>query len=227
MLRNFYLLQSKLPDNRSNANNMRTIGNVLRNARVEKKISLDKLERRTKIKRAFLQAIENEDWNSLPDYSVVVGFVKSIANSLSLEENKVSAVLRRDYPPKAVTINPKPDVSKRFIWSPRLTFLLGVIAVILFITGYLSYQYLRFVSPPSLDVSLPVELQQVSQDTIKVQGTTDTDATITVNNQPAIVDEDGNFSVDLAVSKDTNQITIVAKSRSGKVTTVVRRVKVE
>jgi cytoskeletal protein RodZ len=206
---------------------MRTIGNVLRNARVEKKVSLDKLERRTKIKRAFLQAIENEDWNNLPDYSVVVGFVKSIASSLSLEENKISAILRRDYPPKTVSVNPKPDVSKKFVWSPRLTFLLGVIVVIVFIASYLSYQYLRFVSPPSLDVRLPVESQQVTQDTVKVEGVTDTDSTITVNNQPAIVDEDGNFSVDLAVSKDTTKITIIAKSRSGKETAVVRKVKVE
>ena len=67
---------------------MKTIGRALKEARTQKRLSLSKLESQTKIKKNFIQAIENEDWESLPEFPVVVGFVKSIAGAL-----KISAII--------------------------------------------------------------------------------------------------------------------------------------
>ncbi len=203
---------------------MKTIGRLIKEARIKKKYSLKKIEAATKIKGGFISSIEKENWSSLPDFTVVSGFVKNIASFLKMDEATALAVLRRDYPPRPVSINPKPDIGREFIWGPRLTFLAGILAAAILILGYLGFQYLRFISPPALAVYEPKEGQVVSQRELEVSGKTDMDATIKVNNQPTIVDQDGNFTATIEVSEKTNEIDVVAKSRSGKETIVKRKI---
>ena len=206
---------------------MKTIGEILREQRIQKGYSISVLEKATKIKRNFLYAIEKEDWDNLPEFTVVSGFVRNISSFLGLDEGKTTAVLRRDYPPKKLRINPKPDVSKKFVWSPRLTFIAGVAVVTLMILGYLGFQYSDFVSAPNLEVLQPGEGEIVKVSSVKVVGVTDADTSVTVNNQPVLVEEDGNFEVEIAVSTNTQEIVVKAKSRSGKMTEVVRKVEIK
>ncbi|HTK03441.1 MAG TPA: helix-turn-helix domain-containing protein [Alphaproteobacteria bacterium] len=205
---------------------MKTIGQLLREAREAKNYSLIRLENITKIKIDFLQAIEKEDWNKLPAFPTILGFVKNIASVLGIDERVAAATLRRDYPPKKLHINPKPDVSNKFIWSPKLTFAIGIGIVIIVFFGYLIFQYSRFISPPRLTVDSPKQDQVVSGNNVLVFGTTDIDAKVTVNNQPVLTDENGKFSVSIEVVPETKEIVITATSRSGKMTEVKRQLQV-
>lgn len=206
---------------------MKEIGEILKGARVRKKYSLKKLEEITKIKKDFLESIEKQKWDVLPPFPTVLGFVKSISAVLNVEEDVAVATLKRDYPPKKLTINPKPDVGSKFSWSPKLTFIIGIFLTAIAIFSYLGFQYYRFLSPPELLVESPKENQVVTEGSVLVFGSTDTDAKITVNNQPVIVGDDGKFSVDLQVALDTNEIDIVATNRSGKSTTISRKIEVK
>lgn len=205
---------------------MRTIGRFLKEVRLKKKLSKEELEKETKIKRGFIAAIEKENWEALPEFPVVIGFVKSIAKALGVNERQAVALLRRDYPPKSLPISPKPDVSEKFIFSPRITFLIGTAAISILIAGYLIFSYLRFISPPSLSVIEPRESQLVKEAKVRVLGKTDTDATIKVNNQSVLVDSEGNFEAMIEIAKDTSEIEIKATSRSGKETAVRRTINV-
>lgn len=206
---------------------MNTIGQIINTARVTKKYSLSHVEGMTKIKSGFIDAIEKEKWDDLPPFPTVLGFVKSIASSLEIDEKMAVAVLKRDYPPKKLRINPKPDVSRKFTWSPKFTFILGVSAILFVLFGYLIFQYIHFVSRPRLIVESPKQNQIVTEESITVFGSTDSDAKITINNQPVMVSTDGKFSQDLEVVKETKEIVVMASSRSGKVTTVSRRITVQ
>lgn len=204
---------------------MKTIGQVIKTARQENDFSYQSLEEETKIKKEFIKAIEEEKWGKLPEYPVLNGFVRNIAETLEINTNHALALFRRDYPPeKKTTVNPKPDIKNKFVWSPRLTFIAGITLVVLTIVGYLIYQYFNFTKPPVLTVTRPEEGSIVTQDPLVVEGSTDTDATIVINNQPVIVEEDGSFSAQIDISKDTSQIMILAKSRSGKETKIVRKI---
>ncbi len=108
-----------------------------------------------------------------------------------------------------------------------MTFVLGVVIVVLAIVSYLVFQYLNFISPPSLEISKPAENQIVIESTIVVEGKSDSDATIKVNNQPVLVDDEGMFSVELEIFEGTGEIGVVAKSRSGKESIVKRKISVE
>lgn len=206
---------------------MKTIGQIIGDARSEKKLSFDELGDMTKIKSSFIEALEKEDWNSLPPFPTVLGFAKSLASVLGLEEKTVVAVLKRDYPPKKLSINPKPDISDKKSFGPRIAFYLGVGMVTLLILGYLTFTYVNFISPPKINVISPIEGQSISSNTVLVFGSTDNDAKVTVNNEPVLLDEEGKFSVNIEISKDTSEINIKATSRSGKETTIIRKIKVQ
>jgi cytoskeletal protein RodZ len=206
---------------------MRSVGEYLKSIRQEKGISRKDLERETKIRMSFIDAIEEGHWEMLPDYTVVNGFVKNIASYLGEDSYKILAMLRRDYPPKVVPINPKPDVSKSFSWSPKLTFLMGMGMVVLVLVSYLSFQYINFIKAPGLTVSSPTENELLNIKTISVTGKTDPESTIKINNQPVLVSESGDFVTEIEVSKETAEIIVIAKSRAGKETVVARKIRVE
>ena len=206
---------------------MNTIGQIIKFARVKKKLSFKKLEEITKIKSSFIEYIEEEKWDSLPTFTTVLGFVKSVSTALGIDEHMAIAVLKRDYPPKKLNINPKPDVFSRFAWSPKLTFAVGVVVVILIVLGYIGFQYAKFVSPPDLSVDSPKENQVVEGNSVLVFGSTDSDVRIEVNNQPVLVDADKNFSVSLSVAPTTKEIVVKAISRSGKERIISRKITVQ
>lgn len=206
---------------------MKSIGQAIKEVRTKKKMSLGKLAVVTKIRKEFIEAIENENWLSLPEYPVVTGFVKNIYQALDLDARAGVALLRRDYPPKKLTINPKPDVSKEFIWSPKFTFFAGITLVAVSILGYLIFQYINFISPPKLIVDTPTEGQVITSVRVAVSGITDSEASVKVNNQPVIIEEDGKFTTNVEVVTDTKEVIVIAKSRSGKETVISRKIDVE
>lgn len=207
---------------------MKTIGNLLKEARVTKGLSRGQLGEMTHIKVAFILAIETADWGNLPEFSTTLGFVKSISHFLNIDENQTLSVFRRDYPP---TLREKKEQEKtkgienKFRWGPRITFFAGIFIILLIVLGYLGFQYRKFNLAPSLTINKPTEGQIVSSSTVEVSGKTDPDATIEVNGQTALVDNSGNFDTQIDVSKDKNQITIITKSRSGKETQIQRTIK--
>lgn len=206
---------------------MKTIGQIIKDARIGKSYSIVHLEEVTKIKSGFIDAIEREKWSELPPFPTVLGFVKSLSTTLDIDPKMSVAVLKRDYPPKKLSINPKPDVSSKFVWSPKLTFAIGVGAVLVVIFGYLIFQYIHFISPPHLTLESPKEGQIVTGNSVAVFGATETDAKILVNDQPVLVDDNGNFSASIGVTRDTSEIDVVAVSRSGKSTEIKRKITVQ
>ena len=197
---------------------MNNVGQILKEARLKKGVSLIKLENITKIKREFITKIEENDWDNLPEFPVVSGFVKNIANALNLSVNNINAILRRDYPPKKLSINPTPDAESKFYWSPKLTFKVGIGILILLVLSYLGFEYMKFIKPPELEINNPKNNEIITDTEVKVSGKTTTDVGLTINNQPIILDQEGNFTTEIQITKDTKEIKFVATSRYGKIT---------
>lgn len=206
---------------------MRTIGQILKDARMKKNFSFEEVEEETKIKKNFIKAIEDENWNLLPEFPVILGFVKNLASFLGLREENASAILKRDYPPRDLHLTPKPDVGRNFVWGPRLTFILGGVIILILVASYLIFQYTKFISPPYLSLSEPNEGAVIDERIVKVIGQTDSNATVKINNQPVLVGENGNFVIELNVLEGDNEVKIVATSRSGKKSIINRKIKVE
>ena len=85
--------------------------------------------------------------------------------------------------------------------------------------------------PPTLSISAPAEGFITNKSTLTVKGTTDDETSkpvaITVNGVPIPVTNSGTFSKDVTLKEGSNTITIVAKDKAGKTTTVTRIVKLD
>lgn len=203
---------------------MKNIGEILKDARDKKRYSLKKVESGTKIKREFIEAIEKAEWLSLPDFTVVSGFVKNLASYLGINPKTALALLKRDYPLKKIPISPKPDIGGKFVWTPKYTFGVGIFVVLLAIFGYLGFQYVKFGTAPALEVIEPKDGYVATTRMVLVNGKADPDAVIKVNNQSVLVNDDGKFSTNLEIFEGTKEIVIIAISRSGKETVVTRKI---
>ncbi|KUG03811.1 transcriptional regulator [hydrocarbon metagenome] len=65
------------------------LGETLKSARIQSGITLEHIEEETKIRRLYLEAIENENYGILPPRVYAVGFVKRYARFLGLDENEL------------------------------------------------------------------------------------------------------------------------------------------
>lgn len=210
---------------------MKTVGEILKKARLRKKLTRHQLAKKTKIGAKYLKALEKNDFSALPESAFVKGFIRNYANAVDLDPERALAVFRRDYGqdvkgqvvPSSL-IQAKKE--KQSIWTPKTTVIAVLIVLTVAFASYFFYQYRLLAGAPPLEIESPKEEERVKA-TITVIGKTDPQATVTINNQQVWVNPDGSFSQSLVLSEGTRTITIHSTSRSGKSKTVQRTVNVE
>lgn len=84
---------------------MSELGQFLRNARLEKKLSLEELQEMTKIRVRYLEAIEEGDYKVLPGSFYVRAFIKSYAEAVGLDPNEVLDMYQKVNP---APVEPEP-----------------------------------------------------------------------------------------------------------------------
>lgn len=208
---------------------MKTVGSILHEARVAKKLSFEDAERATKIRKKFLEGIENDNYSELPSISYAKGFVKNYAEYLGLDSTTVLAFFRRQTTDVSrSSLLPKREqatLNKSFVrLTPGrfLAIILGSLVVIFL--GYLGLQYRKINLPASLTVDAPMNQLVTNERRVDVLGETDADATLTINGESVHLQPDGKFFDKVSLDPGVNKIIIVATSRFGKSTTIVREV---
>jgi len=211
---------------------MKTVGEILRNAREKRAKTLDEVSRTTKIRVNFLEALEKNRFGQIGEATVVKGFIKNYAEYLELAPNDVLAVFRRDFiEDQRGQILPRgayePLNKTGFFWTPQMTIFLGagILAALFF--AYLSFQIFSFLGSPPLTVNFPPNGSQVKQSSVEIEGKTDSDATIYLNGEIVTVSSDGNFKKTISLSPGENKIKVEAISRRGKKTVKEVEIKYE
>jgi cytoskeletal protein RodZ len=203
---------------------MRTVGQILRESRVGKHLTLPQVEQTTKIRVKFLEAIEADDYTKLPSLAYAKGFVKNYSEFLGLNPSDMMAFYRRQTQeisrssllPKGMS---EPLNASPFRLTPtRFLMLIASILVGLFLL-YLGLQYTKLQSAPSLIIESPQNKIVSDQPRIDFFGKTDTDATVTINGVSVIVRSDGRFFDQVKLDPGVNKVVITATSRYGKIST--------
>src|SRR3954451_3923192 len=65
------------------------IGPTLREARMRREIDLDEVEAQTKIRVRYLSALEDEEWDVLPDGPYARSFIRTYASFLGLDGERL------------------------------------------------------------------------------------------------------------------------------------------
>ena len=74
---------------------MKTVGEILKQTRLQKKITLEEIEKATRIRKKFLIAFEENQLDKLPTFTFSRGFLKNYSEFLGLNENDLIAIFRR------------------------------------------------------------------------------------------------------------------------------------
>lgn len=209
---------------------MKTAGEILKAARQEKGWSLEKLSRQTKIQIHYLAAIEKSDLKALPQEAFVKGFIRAASVELGLKPDGVVAIFRRDF-----GANKKGQIIPRVLdhafhrhlaWSPKITLLSALAVTVAAFFIYLIFQLKMFISPPALALTYPQSNSVVSQNVL-VEGQTDPDAIVSINNQEIKKNKNGTFSQTIQLTPGSHTITVAAANQNGKSTTLQRTVQVK
>lgn len=194
--------------------NMNTVGQILKEAREARGWSIEKIARETKIKEKFLLALEESDWASLLNPTVASGFVRSYAGIVGVDSERVSALVRREFPQNPYALRSKEiPLASRTVWTPQNTIVASIILVVGAVCFYLARQYFLFVAPPALRVELNPRGTE-----IVVSGKTSSSATLEINRRAILLEKDGTFSSIFDKSELGSKVEVKSTSRSGKST---------
>ena len=73
---------------------MESLGEKLKNARIEKELSFDQVSRETNISVRFLEALESENFGVFPGEPYLMGFLRNYASYLDLDVQKIVSLYR-------------------------------------------------------------------------------------------------------------------------------------
>lgn len=209
---------------------MKTVGEILSQERKNKNLTLEEVERSTKIRRKTLLSLEKSDWENLPSPTFVKGLIKNYGKLLGLDEKELIAFYRREYDERRdqkKLLGRKTIPTSRFRFTPQIvTF--AVIALAFFIIAvYLFIQYQSFTGAPLLELSEPKNNIKVNSREVNLIGKTWEDAILKVNGQDVAVSPGGTFSLAVGLNPGLNTITVTAANRFGKISTEKRTVVVD
>jgi len=201
-----------------------TLGEQLKNLRSDGRVTLFEVSRETKIPVKYIEMIEEGKYEKLPPDVYVKGFLRAYAEFLGIEPKKIINLYERE---KDIKINlnggekKAPSKKKktrlaRFVVTPRIIIAVSVAVVVIGGFSYLYSQIGRFAAVPRLVITSPASDENIAGNSISVSGYTDEDAKLTINGQPILVSDKGEFKEDILLQSGVNSITISALNRFNK-----------
>ena len=210
---------------------MKTVGEILKTKRSEKQLSLEAVEEEIRIRKKFLEALENDDWQQLPSLTYARGFIKNYAEWLDLDTVYVLSVFRRQMAISekqkvvpAGLVNPLNEPFLRITPTKILAFFTSVLLLVFFF--WLFGQYRGIIFAPKINLEKPTENEIIRFDKVTLVGQTDNNATLTLNGQPLDL-TNGKFTKEISVSSGTVILTLEATNKFGKKGELKRTIRAE
>ena len=206
------------------------IGQLLHERRIQRGLSLDEVTQATKIRPAFIKAIEHGEFHKLPASSYAQGFVVNYAEFLGLAKKEALALYHREFDEvKTFSVIPERFIEPHVLGFSRFkvqyTTLLIIVTFFIFI-AYLGYSYRDSFINPVISAEIP-NVMVLDSGTITISGKASPYDTVTVNNIPAYIRSNGTFTKDISVFPGKVAIIVKATNRFGRISIVEKTVTVK
>jgi len=128
---------------------MKTVGEVLQEARIKKAVSFEKIEKETKIRKKYLKSLEENKFNQVGQATTVRGFIKNYGQYLNLNPVSLLAIFRRDFTEDElgqVVLRglAKPLDETKFSWNPQKTTIAIILIVSLLFLIFLGWHFFNW-----------------------------------------------------------------------------------
>ncbi len=196
----------------------RTFGEMIRNRRSQCGWSVSYVAGKTLIPERFLNALENNSFNTLPGDIYTKNFLKKIASMYSIEENilmqkfnEETHVVRHTTSQQNNHISKINVVRKGFTPDFWRKAQIAVASVLCF--GYLGWQIYTITTPPVLDIYSPADNYKTTDTSVIITGKTKPEAQLTINGKVIYIDEQGKFSETVYFVTGHHALTIEARTK--------------
>ena len=205
-----------------------TLGEKLKKLRSDKRISLGEVSRVTKIRLEYLECLEDGRYQGLPADVYVRGFLKSYGEFLLVDEENLIRLYEKEKGIKKNLEKSKTGAEGEvkmktinlsiFVFTPKkiALFLLPILVLALFF--YLYREVGSLTDTPRLIILAPLNNSEVKENTVKLEGKTDKDVRVLVNDQIILVSDEGKFSENLSMQPGINIIHVRAVNKFQKET---------
>jgi len=196
---------------------MKTAGQILKEARSGKFLTVEQLSSITRIDQKYIEAIERDQYHLLPSETVAKGFIRNIAVRLDQNPNDIVAIFRRDFRhPKLSGLqkinHPKKKLSLRYLPPHFLAISLSVLVFV----GYLAYQFRAVIKPPVLEVVRPAS-KSVLTSPFEVEGVSDPSIKISIGDEIFTkTDTSGHFIIRMSHPVGETELKVEAVNRFGR-----------
>jgi len=139
---------------------LENIGDTLKQTRLEKNITLEEVEKNTRIRKLYLEAIENENWHVIPGTVYLRGFLRSYVKYLGLDEKEFLTGLSKVITPQNETAALPEKIELPGRPKQKSAVFLGIIAIIILFAS--QYVYKHYFNSPISDVNLPPQESRIN-----------------------------------------------------------------
>ncbi len=189
-----------------------------------KNLSVKKLSDATGVPERYLEAMMDGDKESLPPSPYIRGYISKLASVLDFDSEEMWRLCKKDFLSENSSY---PDrlpsnrfAIKRFDKKILLGGLLGLIIIV-----YIVWNFNKFIGNPKLELTYPTsENLIVAQPTISIEGRTDSNNKLTINDSEIYVDEDGRFQQEIILDPGLNIIKIKSKKFLGREADITREI---
>lgn len=204
---------------------LKTIGKLLEERRLSKKLRYDEIAEIIKINPEYLEALETANYSKFPSEVYVKGFLRNYARFLGIEPDHALALYRREQ--EISLVNPKikmTDKIKRKGLDLSITKNKIVTAIVIIITIltllYIGSYVFNIFQNPRLELSKPIELkagqtgEYISQkDTLILEGISEIGNKLTINGQEYRVNNFEQFNIEIKLQEGKNNIYLVSENQ--------------
>ncbi|MFA6391952.1 MAG: helix-turn-helix domain-containing protein [Patescibacteria group bacterium] len=213
----------------------RTLGDKLREAREEDKISLADAGNAIQIRKEYLQYLEEGEYSKLPGEVYIRNFLIKYATFLHLNPNRVIEIFEAEKkifknitPLEKHPTNGRNVVRNHPIINPKFFRNGMVILIIISLLIYFGIEVSQIMSPPSLEIYSPKEDNVTTNEfSYEISGQTEKETTVMINGEEILGDPNGYFEAVVALKEGINILEITAVRKSSKANTIYKRIRVE
>jgi cytoskeletal protein RodZ len=211
-----------------------TLGEKLRQHRETSGLSRAKAARLANISVSYIEKLENNAYGSMPADIYAINIIKSYAELLRLNPAMVADLYQKE---KILFLKTRARKAQLVIGrlgrilnnflNPRTLKYLITLSLLAAVLAYIGLEASKITAPPEVQIFSPEDNLVTTESQITIQGKTDKEVSVLVNNRPLLSDQAGNFSLALDLQKGLNIIKISASKKHSKETIIYKKIIVE
>jgi len=213
-------------------NDARTLGGEIRELRRATGLTLSEMEARTKIRRVFIEAFENDRNADLPDSLYARNYLRAYLRGLGVTDPEYYVKRWEETRGTCDFVEasrmPRQRVRRgTMLVTSRFLKVAGVAVILLAVSLYVGNEVRAITSAPSLMVVGPEDGLATTEATVTVRGETKPGTAIKVNGESVLLDSDGTFETAVSLERGLNVIKVEGAKRYSRISTEYRRVVLE